>query len=205
MDALSGADPFIMMSDGKGWLFAPSGLRDGPLPTHYEPLESPVENPLYGQQSNPVVKYWPRRGNRLARGQDPNYPYITTTYRLTEHHTAGGMSRWVPWLAELQPDFFAEISPRLATRVGVRNGDWVVISTPRNEIEARVLVTERMQPHRVGGQEVETVGLPYHWGYDGLVKGDAANDLVSMVGEPNVSIEEAKAFTCNLRKGRLHR
>ncbi len=205
MDALSGADPFIMMSDGKGWLFTPSGLRDGPLPTHYEPLESPVENPLYAQKTNPVAKYWPRRGNRLARQQDPNFPYAITTYRLTEHHTAGGMSRWVPWLAELQPSFFAEISPRLAARVGVDNGDWVVISTPRNEIEARALVTERMHAHRVRGKEVETVGLPYHWGYSGLVKGDAANDLVSIVAEPNVSIEEAKAFTCNVRKGRLRR
>jgi formate dehydrogenase major subunit len=116
------------------------------------------------------------------------------------------MSRWIPWLAELQPSFFAEISPRLAGRVGVKNGDWVVISTPRNEIEARVLVTERMQPQRIRGKQVETIGLPYHWGYSGLVKGDAANDLVAMMGEPNVSIEEAKAFiTTNIRKGRLRR
>jgi formate dehydrogenase major subunit len=203
MDALSGADPFIMMSDGKGWLFAPTGLRDGPLPTHYEPIESPSGNPLYEQVGSPVARYWPRKGNRLARPRDPEYPYAVTTYRLTEHHTAGGMSRWVPWLAELQPTFFAEISPSLAQRVGVRNGDWIVISTPRNQIEARALVTERMQPMKRGKDRVETVGLPYHWGYNGIVKGDAANDLASLVGDPNVSIEEAKAFTCNVRKGRL--
>jgi formate dehydrogenase major subunit len=131
-----------------------------------------------------------------------------TTYRLTEHHTAGGMSRWVPWLAELQPAFFAEISPTLAARIGVNNGDWVVISSPRAEVEARALVTERMQAVRVTsgtGEPVETVGLPYHWGYAGIVKGDAANDLVSLTGDPNVTIEEAKAFTCNVRKGRLSR
>ncbi len=203
MDALSGADPFIMTGDGKGWLFVPAGLRDGPLPTHYEPLESPSRNPLYGQQTNPAAKYWPRRGNRLARSRDPNFPYAVTTYRLTEHHTAGGMSRWVPWLAELQPTFFAEISPTLATEVGVDNGDWIVVSTPRAEIEARALVTPRMQPSRMGKKLVETVGLPYHWGYSGIVTGDAANDLASLVGDPNVSIEEAKAFTCNVRKGRL--
>jgi formate dehydrogenase major subunit len=150
-----------------------------------------------------VARYWPRRGNRLSRHGDPTYPYAVTTYRLTEHHTAGGMSRWVPWLAELQPTFFAEISPRLAARIGVNNGDWVTVSTPRNEIECRALVTERMQPTRLNGKEVETVGLPYHWGYAGIVKGDAANDLVSLVGDPNVSIEEAKAFTCNVRKGRI--
>jgi formate dehydrogenase major subunit len=206
MDALSGADPFIMMADGRGWLFVPTGLRDGPLPTHYEPLESPISNPLYQRQgTNPTAKYWPRPRNRLARAADPNYPYAVTTYRLTEHHTAGGMSRWVPWLAELQPTFFAEISPRLAAEIGVNNGDWVVVSTPRAEIEARALVTERMQPTRLNGKLVETVGLPYHWGYTGIVKGDAANDLASLVGDPNVSIEETKAFTCNIRKGRTRR
>jgi formate dehydrogenase major subunit len=205
MDALSGADPFIMMSDGKGWLFAPTGLRDGPLPTHYEPIESPSGNALYRQAASPVAKYWPRKGNRLARPRDPEYPYAITTYRLTEHHTAGGMSRWVPWLAELQPTFFAEISPSLAATVGVKNGDWIVVSTARNQVEARALVTERMQPVKMGKHRVETIGLPYHWGYSGIVKGDAANDLASLVGDPNVSIEESKAFTCNVRKGRISR
>lgn len=205
VDALSGSDPFIMLGDGKGWLFVPAGMRDGPLPTHYEPVETPMGNLLYGQQANPIYKYWPRKGNRLAKPRDAEYPYAVTTYRLTEHHTAGGMSRWLPWLAELQPTFFAEISPTLAATVGVNNGDWVVISTPRNEIEARALVTERMQPMRHRGHVVETVGLPYHWGYAGIVKGDSANDLVSLVGEPNVGIEEAKAFTCNVRKGRIRK
>jgi formate dehydrogenase major subunit len=203
LDAHSGADPFIMMGDGKGALFVTAGLRDGPLPTHYEPLESPVANSLYGQQVNPTAKHWPRRDNRLVGRHHRDYPYAVTTYRLTEHHTAGGMSRWVPWLAELQPTFFAEISPSLAQSLGIANGDWVVVTTPRGAVEARALVTSRMQPLRLPGQRVETVGLPYHWGYAGIVTGDSANDLVSLVGDPNVSIEEAKAFTCNLRKGRL--
>ena len=204
MDAFSGADPFIMMGDGRGWLFVAAGLRDGPLPTHYEPLDSPVHNLLYPEhENNPTAKYWPRRDNRLAGLVNPRYPYAVTTYRLTEQHTAGGMTRWVPWLAELQPTFFAEISPSLAGSIGVNNGDWVVISTPRAEVEARALVTKRMQPLRLNGQTIETVGLPYHWGYAGIVKGDSANDLVSLVGDPNVSIEEAKAFTCNVRPGRV--
>jgi formate dehydrogenase major subunit len=191
-----------MMGDGRGWLFAPAGLRDGPLPAHYEPVESPVTNTVYSQQRNPTFKWWPRAGNQLATRHDPEYPYVATTYRLTELHTAGGMSRFTPWLSELQPEFFVEISPRLAGQVGVDNGDRVVISTPRAQVEARALVTERMQPLKLGEQVVETVGLPYHWGYSGVVKGDAANDLASMVGDSNVSIEEAKAFTCNLRKAR---
>ncbi len=204
-DAHSGSDPFIITADGKGWLYVPDGLRDGPLPAHYEPLDSPAENLLYSQQNNPTAKYWPRDENELAGEENANYPYAVTTYRLTEHHTAGGMSRWIPWLAELQPELFAEISPSLAQKHHLDNGDWVVITSPRGEIEARTLVTERIQPLKMDGHVIEMIGLPYHWGYSGIVKGDVANDLVSLVGDPNVSIEEAKAFTCNLRPGRLDR
>ncbi|HSH46370.1 MAG TPA: formate dehydrogenase, partial [Longimicrobiales bacterium] len=117
LDALSGTDPFIMMSDGKGWLYVPEGLVDGPLPTHYEPAESPVRNPIYPQQQNsPVFKFW-RRGNEdnaLAEIGDPRYPHVITTYRLTEHYLAGAMSRWLPWLSELQPELFIELGRELA-------------------------------------------------------------------------------------------
>src|SRR5688572_30354772 len=89
MDALSGGDPFILKSDGRGWLFVPTGLVDGPLPTHYEPAESPVVNPLYRQQASPVLKYWNRRGNELVALGDARFPHIITTYRLTEHYLAG--------------------------------------------------------------------------------------------------------------------
>ena len=117
---ISGIDPFIMNSDGKGWLFAPAGLLDGPLPTHYEPMESPVQNLLYRQQCNPARLEWIRKGNpyHLAFG-DPRFPYVITTYRLTEHHTAGGMSRWLSWLSELQPEMFCEVSPELAAERGL--------------------------------------------------------------------------------------
>ena len=116
MDALPGTAPFIMRPDGVGWLFVPAGLVDGPLPTHYEPVESPVTNPLYKQQNSPVFKHWKDTGNELAKLGDPKFPYVITTYRLTEHYLAGGMSRWLPWLAELQPELFIEISPELAQR-----------------------------------------------------------------------------------------
>ncbi len=98
MDALPGTAPFIMRPDGLGWLFVPAGLVDGPLPTHYEPVESPVNNSLYKQQNSPVFKYWKDTGNELAKMGDPKFPYVMTTYRLTEHYLAGGMSRWLPWL-----------------------------------------------------------------------------------------------------------
>ena len=162
-----------------------------------------MRNALYGQQTNPVSKLWRRKENRLVEFGDPAYPYVITTYRLTEHHTAGGMSRWLPWLAELQPQGFVEISPALAGEKGVANGDWVVVSTPRGAAEARALVTERLQPLRVRRRTVHQVGMPYHFGWQGLATGGVANNLTALVADPNVSIHESKAFMCNLRKGRL--
>ncbi len=204
MDAHSGSDPFIMKQDGKAWLFAPRGLKDGPLPTHYEAAESPVQNALYVQQSNPAAKYFrDRPDNQLAAVGDEKYPFVVTTYRLTEHHVSGPMSRWVPWLNALQPALFAEISPELAAERKVTHGDWIIISTPRGEINARAMVTKRMRPLQMKGRVVHQIGLPFHWGFQGKSTGSITNDLAHMVLEPNVSIEEAKAFVCNLRPGRL--
>ncbi len=204
MDAHSGSDPFIMKPDGKGWLFVPKGLKDGPLPTHYEPVESPTRNALYRQQSNPAAKYFrDRPDNHLAAIGDANYPIVITTYRLTEHHVSGPMTRWMPWLNALQPSLFVELSPELAGERHIRHGEWVIINTPRGEIEARAMVTRRMRPLFVSGRVVHQIGVPFHWGFQGKSKGSITNDLAHMVLEPNVSIEEAKAFTCNIRPGRL--
>ena len=204
MDAHSGSDPFIMKPDGKGWLFVPKGLKDGPLPAHYEAAESPVHNALYHQQSNPAAKYFrDRADNRLAAIGDPDYPIVITTYRLTEHHVSGPMTRWMPWLNALQPSLFAEISPELAAERKIKHGEWMIINTPRGEIEARAMVTRRMSPLRISGHVVHQIGLPFHWGFQGKSTGSITNDLTHMVLEPNVSIEEAKAFMCNVRPGRL--
>jgi formate dehydrogenase major subunit len=200
LDAHAGTDPFIMKADGKGWLFAPAGLIDGPLPAHYEPVESPVRNPLYKQQMSPVLKYWRRDDNVVAAVGDPRYPHVLTTYRLTEHHLSGTMSRWLPWLAELQQELCVELSPELATEKGIQNLDWVKISTPRGETRAKALVTRRMRPLTISGKTVHHVGLPWHWGYQGVVTGDVVNDLSALVADPNVSIHEGKAFVCNVEK-----
>jgi len=200
LDALSGSDPFIMKPDGVGWLYVPSGLLDGPLPAHYEPAESPVANPLYRQQSSPVLKYWKVEGNALAPVSDQRFPHIATTYRLTEHYLSGAMSRWNPWLTELQPEAFVEISPELALEKKIGNTDWVRVSTPRGSVRVKALVTRRMRAFTIGGQTVHHVGLPFHWGYQGLITGDAANELTALVAEPNVSIHEGKAFVCNVEK-----
>jgi formate dehydrogenase major subunit len=210
-DAIAGDHPFIMQADGRAWLYVAQGLEDGPLPTHYEPQESPFANPLYSQRANP------RRQQNKDLAEDPYnpvagepgaevYPYVVTTYRLTEHHTAGGMTRTVPHLAELQPEMFCEVHPGLAREVGLEHGGWATIYTSRSAIEARVLVTERMRPLRMkDGRTVHQVGLPYHWGQRGLVTGDSANDLAHMALDPNVHIQEVKAFTCGIRPGRRPR
>src|SRR5690606_34940923 len=124
-------------------------------------------------------------------------------YRLTEHHTAGGMSRWLSWLSELQPEFFCEVSPELAAETGLVNGGWATISTARAQVEVRVLITSRVPSLTVGGRVIHQIGLPFHWGRKGLVTGDSANDLIPLVGDPNVSIQESKALTGTIRPGRL--
>jgi formate dehydrogenase major subunit len=204
-DALPGDAPFLLHEDGVGWLWVPSGIKDGPLPAHYEPFESPVRNAVYRQQDNPAADRRERSDNRYAASPDPQFPYVLTTYRLTEHHTAGGMSRTLSRLAELQPELFCEISPELAEETGITHHGWATIVTPRGMIEARALVTSRIPPLRLDGQVVHQVGLPYHWGSQGLVRGDSVNDLLSISQEPNVRIFESKALLCSIRPGRRPR
>ena len=205
--ALRGDDPFVMQADGKGWLYVPTGLHDGPLPTHYEPQESVLANALYGQQANPTRKVYAREDNPYnpspGGGGDPEvYPYVVTTSRLTEHHTAGGMSRQLPYLAELQPEMFVEVSPALAAERGLQHLGWATVVTSRTAIEARVLVTDRLTPLRVAGRVIHQIWLPYHWGTVGLITGDSANDLFGVVLDPNVLIQESKVATCDIRPGR---
>ncbi|MCI0458525.1 MAG: molybdopterin-dependent oxidoreductase [Gemmataceae bacterium] len=195
-----GASPFLMKADGKGWLYVPTGLVDGPLPAHYEPYESPVRNPVYAQQRNPAALEWVRPGNPYAPVGSPDYPHVLSTYRLTEHHLSGTMSRWLPWLAELQPELFCELSPEHAAEIGVNNTDWVRITTPRASIRAKALVTRRIRPFVIGGRTIHHVGLPWHWGYMGLTRGDVVNDLSALVGDPNVTIHEAKVFVCRVER-----
>ena len=201
-DWLSGNDAFIMRADGKAWLFAPAGLVDGPLPTHYEPYESPVANLMYKQQSNPVAKTWKIPGNPYHEVADPKYPIVVSTYRLTEHHLTGVMTRWLPWLAELMPELFCEISPELAAEKGIKNAEYMTIETARGKVQAKALVTRRMRPFLINGKTVHEIGLPWHWGWQARAEGDVVNNLSALVADPNVSIHEGKVFTCNVRAGK---
>jgi formate dehydrogenase major subunit len=206
VEAISGDDAFIMQGDGKGWLYAPSGLIDGPMPTHYEPAESTVRNPLYTQQANPTRKTYDRSDN-LTNPSPPEphadvFPFVFSTSRLTEHHTAGGMSRQLAYLSELQPEMFVEVSPELAALRGLSHLGWAHIVTARAAIEARVLVTDRLTPLRIEDRVVHQLWLPYHWGSEGLVTGDSANDLIGITLDPNVLIQESKVGTCDIQPGR---
>ncbi len=208
--AISGTDAFIMQADGKAWLFAPAGCVDGPLPAHYEPQDSPVQNLLYPRQEhNPVREVLRHPGTRYQpSGNEPGsdvFPYVATTYRLTEHHTAGGMSRWLPYLSELQPGFFCEVSPELAAERGLEHMGWATIVSARSAIEARVMVTRRMASLTVQGKRLQQIGLPYHWGPNGISAGDSANDLAHLALDPNVHIQEVKALAVDIQPGRRPR
>ena len=190
--------PFIMRAEGVARLFG-AGLADGPFPEHYEPWESPVRNPLSTTQFNPVFKIWSSEMDR--RGEPERYPIVATTYRLSEHMQAGAMSRNLPWLNELQPEPFVELSRELAAEKGIRAGDRVVVESARGRMAAVAVVTPRFKPFRIGGRVVHEVGLPWHWGYAGLATGDSANDLTPHVGDANTMMPEYKAFLCDVRKG----
>jgi formate dehydrogenase major subunit len=204
MDALSGAAPFIMKPDGMGWIYAPGPTKDGPFPTHYEPVESPVENLFYPEQpDNPTTRYFQSPLNYQAHKPTPEFPVVACTFRLTEHYLSGPMSRFNSWLNELQPAMFVELSPELAAERGVVHGGWLVVRTLRGSIEARAMVTRRMRPLRIRGAIVHQIGIPFHWGFAGETVGSVANDLTSLVADPNVSMHEAKVFVCQVTAGRL--
>ncbi len=190
-----GAYPYIMNPEGVGRLYALT-MKDGPFPEHYEPIESPARNLLSRVQNNPLVKI----GKDMS-ADTSKYPCIGTTYRVTEHWQAGAMTRSLPWLVELVPDMFVEISETLAKARGITNGDRVVVTTQRGSIEAYALVTGRLKPFVVEGRTIEQVGMPWHFGYAGLAKGESANVLTPEAMSPSSNIPEFKAFLCNIQKG----
>ena len=203
MDAIAGDAPFIMKPDGRGWIFAPGGAKDGPFPTHYEPLESPIKNPLYPDHpTNPLSRIFEGPLNQMALEPTERYPVVGCTFRVTEHYLSGPMSRFNSWLNELQPAMFVEMSPELGAERGIENGGWARVVCPRGVIEARALVTRRIKPLVIQGKTVHQIGVPIHWGYAGEVVGGIANDLTSLVADPNVSMHEGKVFVCDVQPGR---
>ncbi len=176
------------------------GIVDGPLPVHYEPMESPVKNPMFSQQSNPMIRKLQLPEFQKV-GEAVEFPYVLTTYMVTEQFLSGGVTRNTPQLNELMPSNFAEISKNLAKKIGVKSGDPVTISTARGAVTVDAMVTDRMQTMKVAGQDVEVVGVPWGWGFKGLVLGDSINRVTNSAADPNSGTPEYKACSCNVTKG----
>jgi formate dehydrogenase major subunit len=199
--------PFIMNGEGVGRLFS-NGLVDGPFPEHYEPVESPVKNPLHPNNSaDPVAFLYDQAAGRLNRfGTVTDFPYIATTYRLTEHEHY--VTQHVPHLVQLQPKPFVEIPFELANEKGISNGDKVRVSSKRGKVEVNAIVTRRLGSMTVAGQKVFQIGIPIHWGYVGIPADNdpshgrywVANALTPFVGDANSRTPEFKAFLVNLEK-----
>ncbi|MCJ7623306.1 MAG: formate dehydrogenase-N subunit alpha [Anaerolineaceae bacterium] len=189
---------FIMKKEGFGNIFGP-GLADGPFPEHYEPLESPVENPISNTQVNPTIKVWEEE-----IGSPDEYPIICTTFRLTEHWQAGQMTRNLPWLGELMPDMLVMMSEELALEHEIEAGERVTVRSTRGAIIATAVVSKRFKPYYINGKTIHQIALPWHWGFKGMFKGSSANVLTSsMGGDANTMIPEFKAFLVNIERGGL--
>jgi len=221
-DPGKGRPPFIMKPDGVASLYGP-GLTDGPFPEHYEPLECPVEKNLMSpQKNNPVIKRFdkPGVGSELdvysgVTSCDPRFPFICATYRVSEHWQTGVLTRWCPWLAEMQPGMFVEMGEELAKDKGIKSGDKCIVSSARGEVECSAIVTPRFKPFNIDGNTIHEVGIPWHFGWittkdraynpgdkkaEVFTHGDAANLLVPTIGDANTMIPESKAFMVNVVK-----
>ncbi len=194
---------FIMLPDGVASIFG-AKMKEGPFPEHYEPLECPIEkNPLSGTKNNPVIKLFYEEGGLeedIFYSCDQRYPYVATTYRVTEHWQTGVMTRNIPWLLEMQPSMFVEMNPQLAAEKNIKNGDWVKVSSARGQVEAVAIVTKRFQPFKVQGTTIHQVGLPWCYGWSTPNTGDSANLLTPTIGDANTMIPETKAFQVNIEK-----
>jgi len=198
--------PFIMNSEGVALLFGPT-MEEGPFPEHYEPWETVLNsNIISNTLVNPALfahqRAWDHE--RAAPG-DSNYPIIGTTYRVTEHWQAGAMTRNQPWLCELMPEAFVELSEELAGILDIVNGDTVEIKTKRTALygqtmKAKACVTKRFKPYDINGSIKHVIGAIWHFGYTGFATGDSANLLTASVGDANTAIPESKAFICDIRR-----
>jgi formate dehydrogenase major subunit len=181
-------------------------------------LESPLErNPLSPQFVNPAVKRYDRSNGsaNLRASFNPKYPYVCTTYRLGEHWQTGVMTRWTPWLAELEPSMFIEIGDVLARELGIQNGEMVIVESARGSMQAVAIVTIRWEPFTVMGKTIHQVGVPWHYGWattaarnyaagdkkpEIFTFGDTSNLLTPNIGDANTMIPESKCFMVNVKK-----
>jgi formate dehydrogenase major subunit len=194
-----------MTGEGTARLFSTTLMADGPFPEHYEPMEAPVANLLHPQVPNsPMVTLYD--GVKQTFGDAKDFPYVATTYRLTEHEHY--LTQWVEHLVKLQPEPFAEIPLDVAKAKGIESGDMVRVWSKRGKIEVRALVTSRLGVLEIDGKPVYHIGIPIHWGFVGLAaeqnKGKAdywlTNSLSPYVGDVAARTPEFKSFQVNIEK-----
>jgi formate dehydrogenase major subunit len=189
-----------------------------PIPKHREPL--------YSNRPDLVAKY-PTHDDKMAFWRLPtlfktvqeknkdiskSYPLIMTSGRLVEFEGGGEETRSNPWLAELQQDMFVELNPKVANDRGIRNGEFVWVTTPPMEalpefkgLRVKALVTERVDDH--------TVFLPFHfsgrWGGVDLapyypqgaapvVRGEAVNTATTYGYDSVTMMQETKTTVCQI-------
>ncbi|VDC31505.1 Formate dehydrogenase, nitrate-inducible, major subunit precursor [Pseudogemmobacter humi] len=188
--------PFIMNPEGTSRLFSRKLMRDGPFPTHMEPFESPIANPLNPEmRGNPVARMF--QGDVAQLGDRTEFPFVATSYRLTEHFHYWTKHNHVN--AVTQPEFFVEISEELAAERGIRKGGRVRVWSARGQVWAKAVVTKRIRPLTCDGQTVHVIGIPIHWGFKGAArKGFGPNTLGPFVGDANIETPEFKAFLVNI-------
>ena len=197
--------PFIMTPEGVGRLFVPlSGLADGPFPEHYEPIESPIDNPLHPKQShNPVAKKFKTPLDKYGTVKD-GYNLVCTTYRLTEHYHYWTKNN--PMNVELVPEPFVEIPAELADEMGIRGGERVKVTSIRDSYIAKAMVTKRIKPMMVDGKKTYQIGMPIHWGFLGIAEDldktskRPVNLVTPTVTDPNAFTPEFKGFLVKLEK-----
>lgn len=189
---------FFMTWEQGSRLFA-YGMKDGPMPEHYEPFETPAKNGLNGRQNSPMIAFADHPSTK--RGDKAKFPIVATSYSLTEHWQSGTQTRNVPAINETQPAPFIEVSVELAKEKGFKNGDPIRVFNNRGSIVAPALVTIRLKPFVINGEKTHMIGLPHHWSWaTAYATGDTMNDLTPNVGDPNSNIPEYKAFLVNVEK-----
>ena len=188
--------PFIMNAEGVGKLFARNGMAEGPFPEHYEPFESPSENVLHPKvKSNPAARVF--ASDREHLGASADFPYVGTTYRLTEHFHY--WTKHAKINSILQPEEFVEIGEVLAKEKKIEQGGWVRVWSKRGQVICKAYVTKRIKPLMVDGKPTHVIGCPIHWGFTGVArKGYGANTLTPSVGDANSQTPEFKAFLLNI-------
>jgi formate dehydrogenase major subunit len=197
--------PFIMNPEGVGRIFGPlAAFADGPFPEHYEPVESPIANPLHPQQSNnPVAKKFTSDMDKLGTVEQ-GFNVVCTTYRLTEHYHYWTKNN--PMNVQLVPEPFVEVPAKLADKMGITGGEKLKISSARGTYIGKAMVTKRIKPMMIDGKETYQIGIPIHWGYRGIAEDEGktgltpANQLSPAAIDPNAYTPEFKGFLVKIEK-----